>query len=122
MAEINKEINKELDDKIKNENERDINIEDEDMLTDDLDKEPDLDDLSEPPVEELEEISQEECVCMRSIQISIKQARTRIAQLGETYPILFHLLEESEYISILSKKEEEPDDSCDKDEGWETLF
>ncbi|MGN0174282.1 MAG: RNA polymerase sigma factor RpoD [Acutalibacteraceae bacterium] len=60
MAEINKEINKELDDKIKNENERDINIEDEDMLTDDLDKEPDLDDLSEPPVEELEEISQEE--------------------------------------------------------------
>ena len=68
------------------------------------------------------EISQEECVCMRSIQISIKQARTRIAQLGETYPILFHLLEESEYISILSKKDEEPHDSYDKDDGWETLF
>ena len=68
------------------------------------------------------EISEEECVCMRSIQISIKHARTRIAQLGETYPILFHLLEESEYISILSKKDEDPYDSYDKDDGWETLF
>ena len=67
------------------------------------------------------QISQEECVCMRSIQISIKQAKTRIAELGETYPILFHLLEESEYISIISNKEETYD-SYDKDNGWETLF
>ena len=68
------------------------------------------------------QISEEECVCMRSIQISIKQAKTRIAQLGETYPILFHLLEESEYISIISNNEEDSCDSYDEDNGWESLF
>ena len=68
------------------------------------------------------QISEEVCVCMRSIQISIKQAKTRIAQLGETYPILFHLLEESEYISIISNNEEDSCDSYDEDNGWESLF
>lgn len=62
MAEINKEINKELDEKMNNaELEKDELIEDtSDTPVEDFDKEPDLDDLEEPPVEELEEISQEE--------------------------------------------------------------
>ena len=62
MAEINKEINKELDEKMSS-----VELENEDLVNDtpttpieDFDKEPDLDDLEEPPVEELEEISQEE--------------------------------------------------------------
>ena len=62
MAEINKDINKEIDEKMSK-----AELENEDLVNDtpddsveDFDKEPDLDDLEEPPVEELEEISQEE--------------------------------------------------------------
>ena len=62
MAEINKEINKELDEKLTAaELENDDLIEDTPVTpVDDLDAEPNLDELEEPPVEELEEISQEE--------------------------------------------------------------
>ena len=59
MAEINKDINKELDEKIEKEKEQEqdsTGIENEEGF----EKEPDLDELTEPPVEELEEISQEE--------------------------------------------------------------
>lgn len=62
MAEINKDINKEIDEKMSK-----AELENEDLVNDtpddsvkDFDKEPDLDDLEEPPIEELEEISQEE--------------------------------------------------------------
>ncbi len=62
MAEINKDINKELNEKMSA-----VELENEDLVNDtpntpieDFDKEPDLDELEEPPVEELEEISQEE--------------------------------------------------------------
>ena len=62
MAEINKDINKEIDEKMsKAELENEVLVNDTpDDSVEDFDKEPDLDDLEEPPVEELEEISQEE--------------------------------------------------------------
>ena len=59
MAEI-KDLNKEIDKKLEDERLKNEKYEDDLVDTDDLTVPANLDDLEEPPVDELEEISQEE--------------------------------------------------------------
>lgn len=70
------------------------------------------------------EIAEEEYVSIRAIQISVKTAVTKIAELAEDNPVLLNLIDMNEYKVLISKKEEQkkkrkkPKSLFPEDEGW----
>lgn len=67
------------------------------------------------------EIAKEDCVSLRAIQISIRQAERKLVEFGKKYPILLHLVDGEEYRTIIDNKEhkdEEKKSIFPEDEGW----